>query len=308
MGPDGGVVLAVAVGRSRSQLAVFDLSGQELVGDTRDHEVGVSASRLMPEIVDRLAKLTESVDARVLATGMSLPGVVNPELGISIDSPAMGGWEGVEMAPYFTELTSAPLLLAGDAQALARSELFNPDHPVRNALVVKASTGLGMGIIADGRVVTGSIGAAGEIGHTRVDVAGDLPCRCGSTGCLETIASGWALTQQLLDSGVRAGHIRDVVSAALAGDAVARGLLREAGRQLGEVLAVAINLLNPEAVVIGGDMAGAFDLYTAGVRESVYAHSTPIATRELTFLPQLYGDSSGLVGCAAMAIEHALRT
>ena len=75
-------------------------------------------------------------------------------------------------------------------------------------------------------VVTGALGAAGEIGHTRIDAAGDRPCRCGSTGCLETVASGWALAQRLTDSGVPAGHVRDLVAAALAGDAVARGLLK----------------------------------------------------------------------------------
>ncbi|HEY9395104.1 ROK family protein, partial [Nocardioides sp. NPDC000441] len=202
---DPGVVLAVAVGRSRSQAAVFDLAGRELAGDTRDHEVGISAEVLMPEVVERMTKMVTSIDLPVLAIGMSLPGVVNPDLGMSIDTPAMGGWDGVQLAPYFTALTDAPLILAHDAHALARSELFNSDHPVRNALVVKASTGLGMGIIVDGKVVTGALGAAGEIGHTRIDAAGDRPCRCGSTGCLETVASGWALAQRLTDSGVPAG-------------------------------------------------------------------------------------------------------
>jgi len=303
---DAGVVLAVAVGRSRSQLAVFDLDGRELVGDTRDHEVGIFAGDLMPDIVARLRKLLDGVAPPVLGIGMSLPGVVDPVRRVSIDSPVMGGWDHVELAPYFAELTDAPLLLANDADALAVSELFGPgDHP-RNALVVKASTGLGMGVIADGKVLHGHFGAVGEIGHTKLEAAGELRCRCGATGCLETVAAGWALVAQLVESGVPAGHVRDLVAAALAGDAVARGLLRQSGRHLGELLAVAINLLNPEVVVIGGDMGNAFDLYTAGVRESVYSLSTAFATRELAFLPQLHGDSSGLVGCAALAIEHVL--
>jgi len=303
---DAGVVLAVAVGRSRSQLAVFDLEGRELAGDTRDHAVGISAEELMPQLVDRLDKMLESVDPPVLGIGMSLPGIVDPARRVSVDSPVMGGWDGVELAPYFTALTDAPLLLANDADTLARSELFGPGPHPTNALVVKASTGLGLGLIADGRVLHGHLGAAGEIGHTRLEGAGDLPCRCGSTGCLETVAGGWALVQRLVESGVEAGHVRDLVASALAGDAVARGLLRESGRHVGELLAIAINLLNPEVVVIGGDMGAAFDLYTAGVRESVYARSTALATRELVFQPARHADSSGLVGCAAIAIEHVL--
>lgn len=304
---DAGVVLAVAVGRSRSQLAVCDLEGRELAGDTRDHEVGVGAETLMPQIVQRLQAMLEGlpgVPGPVIGIGMSLPGVVDAVRGVSIDSPVMGGWDGVPLAPYFRDVAQAPVLLANDADVLARAELFG-GSPFRDMLVVKASTGLGMGVVADGRVLTGHLGAAGEIGHTRTE-ANDLPCRCGSSGCLETIAGGWALVTAFNDSGREAGHIRDLVGFALAGDAVARKLLRESGRRLGEVLAVAINLLNPEAVVIGGDMGQAFEVYAAGVRESVYARSTALATRDLQFLPSGQGDSSGLVGCAALAIGHVL--
>jgi predicted NBD/HSP70 family sugar kinase len=302
---DAGVVLAVAIGRSRSQLGVFDLEGRELAGDTRDHEVGTGAPTLMPQIVERLRTMLDGLPtAPVIGVGVSLPGVVDPVRLVSVDSPVMGGWDGVELAPYFAEVADAPVLLANDADVLAHAELF-AGIPYRDFLVVKASTGLGLGVVADGRVLAGHLGAAGEIGHTRTD-AGDLPCRCGSTGCLETVAGGWALVTAFNDSGREAGHIRDLVGFALGGDAVARKLLRDSGRRLGEVLAVAINLLNPEAVVIGGDMGQAFEVYAAGVREVVYARSTALATRDLQFLPSAQGDSSGLVGCAALAIDHVL--
>jgi predicted NBD/HSP70 family sugar kinase len=307
---DAGVVLGVAVGRSRSQLGVFDLEGRELAGDTRDHEIGVSAEELMPALVERLATMLTGIESpavrRVVGIGMSLPGVVDPVGRVSIDAPVMRGWDGVPLAPFFAPVTEAPLFLGNDAEVLARSELFGPGPHFSDALVVKASTGLGLGIIVGGTVVTGHRGAAGELGHTRLDSAGDRPCRCGSTGCLETVAAGWSLVQQLVGSGVEAGHIRDLVALALAGDAVARGLLRESGRYLGEVLAVAINMLNPEAVVLGGDMGTAFDLYVAGVREAVYARSAALVTRDLVFVPSKHSDSSGLVGCAALAIEQVL--
>ena len=302
---DAGVVLAVAIGRSRSQLAVFDLEGRELAGDTRDHEVGVGAPTLMPQMIDRLRSMLDGLPrVPVLGVGVSLPGVVDPVRLVSVDSPVMGGWDGVELEPFFREITDAPIYLANDADVLAQAELFG-GTPFRDLLVVKASTGLGLGVVSDGRVLTGHLGAAGEIGHTRTE-ANDLLCRCGNTGCLEAIAAGWALVTSFNDSGREAGHVRDLVAFALAGDAVARKLLRESGRRLGEVLAVAINLLNPEAVVIGGDMGQAFEVYAAGVRESVYARSTALATRDLQFLPSAQGDSAGLVGCAALAIDHVL--
>ncbi|WP_036554328.1 ROK family transcriptional regulator [Nocardioides insulae] len=313
LNPDAGVVLGVAVGRSRSQLAVFDLAGRELAGDTRDHVVGLSAPELMPQLVDRLTAMLAAVTplpGPVLGIGMSLPGAIDPVRQVGLENPAMRGWEGVELAPYFAAFGTAdgvPFQVANDAEVLARSELFGTTRrPLRNALVVKASTGIALGVLADGRVISGQHGLAGDIGHTRVDVAGQLPCRCGAAGCLETVAAGWALVKRLVDSGLEAGHVRDLAAAALAGDGVARSLLRESGRQLGDLLAVAVNLLNPQAIVLGGDMAAAFDLYSAGVRESVLSRASATATRDLVFLPATHGDSAGLVGCAALALEYAL--
>jgi predicted NBD/HSP70 family sugar kinase len=301
-----GVVVAVAIGRSRSQLAVMDLDGDEIASDSRDHEVGVGPDELMPQIADRLVTLLRGVEPPVLGVGLSLPGTLDSLRGLSIGSPVMSGWDGVELAPYLDEVTHAPLFVGNDADVLARSELLGRSAALDDVLVVKASTGLGLGIIADGRVLSGHLGAAGEIGHTKVDAAAGLPCRCGASGCLETLAGGWALVAKARESGHEVGHLRDLVALALQGDPTARGLLRDSGRELGEVLAIAINLLNPAAIVIGGDMASAFDFHVAGIRESVYALAAPLATRDLQFLPATHGDRAGLVGCAALALDHVL--
>lgn len=303
---NAGVVLAVAIGRSRSQLAVLDLDGQELASDSHDHAVGVGPDELLPDVVERLGTLLDGVAPPVLGIGLSLPGTLDRARGLSIGSPVMTGWDGVALAPYFEGLVHAPLFVGNDADVLARSELLGGASGLDDMLVVKASTGLGLGIVAGGRVLSGHLGAAGEIGHTTVDAAGELPCRCGASGCLETIAGGWALVARLEESGQPVGHVRDLVALALQGDSAARGLLRDSGRELGEVLSIAINLLNPGAVVIGGDMAAAFDFYVAGVRESVYRRSAPLATRDLQFLPATHGDRAGVVGCAALALDHVL--
>ncbi len=303
---DAAVVLGVAIGRSRSQLGMFDLEGREIAGDSSDHEVGTGPDQLLPAVAERLGTLLRETTRSVAGIGMSLPGTVDPERRVSLDSPVMRGWDGVELAPYLAPVSNAPLYLTNDTSALARSELFGQAVPGSDVLVVKASTGLGLGVIADGRLVNEHRGVTGELGHTRVDAAGDQLCRCGATGCLETIAGGWALVARLTEQGVEARHVRDLVALALQGDPRARNLLRESGRYVGEVLSVAVNLLNPQTVVIGGDMGAAFDLYSAGVREAVYARSTARATRELRFAPATHGDSAGLVGCAAVVIEHEL--
>ncbi len=311
-----GVVLAAAVGRSRSQLGVFDLAARELASSSREHPAGTGPDELMPAVADGLRDLVAGLDRpprRVLGIGLSLPGTVDGVRGASVDSPVMAGWDGVALAPYLTGVSDgvtggrpAPLFLVNDADALARSERMGRTGALQDVLVVKASTGLGLGIIAGGQVVTGHLGAAGEIGHSRLDAAAGLTCRCGATGCLETLAGGWALVARLSERGHRLDHVREVVAMALAGDGEARHLLRESGRHLGELLAVAVNLLNPQAVVLGGDMPVAFDTYAAGVRESLYARTAALATRDLQILPATYGDRAGLVGCAATVLDHAL--
>ncbi len=303
-----GTVLAAAIGRSRSQVAAFDLGANELSSSAVDHEVGAGPDTVMPVVAAQLRALLTDDLPPVLGIGMSLPGTVDPVRGVSVDTPVMAGWDGVELAPYLADVADAPLYVAGDADALARSERHD-GHARRfsDLLVVKASTGLGLGIIADGRIVSGSRGGAGDIGHTKVAAAQDRACRCGAAGCLETVAGGWALVAELREEDRPVEHIRDLVALSLAGDARAKQLLRESGRRLGEVLAVAINLLNPQAVVLGGDMPAAFDVYAAGVRETVYPLATVLATRDLQVLPATYGSRAGLVGCAATAIGEVLR-
>lgn len=306
--PDAAVVLAVAVGRSRSQVGVFDLAGREVAGDTRDHEPGVGPDVLMPDVVARLRHLVGGLPPGlpVAGVGMSLPGSVDPESRASVDAPVMRGWDGVDLAAYLRQVTDAPLHLDNDTAVLTRSELFGRVPAAPTMLVVKASTGLGLGIVADGRLVGEGRGLTGELGHTRVDVAGELECRCGATGCLETVAGGWALVARLREQRPEVAHVRDLVALAQDADPTARRLLREGGQHLGEVLAVAVNLLQPQVVVVGGDMGSAFDLYTAGVRETLYARAHPAAVRHLRFLPATHGEAAGLHGCAALAIDAAL--
>jgi predicted NBD/HSP70 family sugar kinase len=148
--------------------------------------------------------------------------------------------------------------------------------------------------------------AAGELGHNKTPAAAGLPCRCGDTGCLEAIAGGWALVHALQQQGRPVGHIRDVVETANSGNAEARRMIRASGRDLGEVIAAAVNLLNPAVLVIGGDMARAHDIFVAGLRETLYGNATALATRVLQVVPSTYGDRSSVIGSATMVLNHVL--
>ena len=303
---EAGVVLAVAIGRSRSQVGVYDLVGTELTADSVDHAVGSAPDDVMPDVVARLERMLEPMGSPPWAIGVSLPGAVDAERGCSLDSPVLPGWDGVPLRDWFDGLAEVPLLIGSDSHVLARSELLAGAAQPRDALVLKASTGISAGIIADGRVVTGSRGGAGDLGHVKHEAATGLPCRCGSSGCLEAIAGGWAVVDRLAEQGLELHHVRELVASALHGESRARSAVREAGRTAGEVLAGVVTVLDPGTVVVGGDMVPAFDLYVAGLREGVYARASAFSARDLQFLPATFGAYSGLVGCAALALDHIL--
>lgn len=306
---DAGTVLAAAVGRSRTQLAVCDLDGRELATADVEQEPGVGPDELMPRLREQLRTLLQDSGcdlAQVRAVGLSIPGTVDLEHGWSLDSPVMVGWDGVALAPYLHPLVDVPVVVDNDANAMALSEHHGHLEEFTDLVMVKASTGIGVGVVAGGRLLRGALGAAGELGHSKSGAARGRTCRCGDTSCVETVAGGWALVQEMQSRGRDVRHVRDLVALALEGDPDARTLVRESGRRFGEVLASAVNLLNPEAVVVGGDMAAAYDLFVAGLRESVYANATALATRELQFHPATHGDRAGTVGCAALALSRVL--
>jgi len=306
---DAGVVLAAAIGRSRTQLGVCNLAGVVLTVADVDQEIGIGPDDLMPDIAKRLEALLDETGRRldeVLGAGLSVPGTADTTRGCSLDSPTMSGWDGIALPPYLRELTAAPILLDNDANVIVLSERRGQRDRFDDMLLIKASTGLGAGIVAGGALQRGAVGGAGEFGHTKIAAAAGVACRCGDTGCLEAIAGGWALVRTMQQQGRGVGHIRDLVDLALGGDPEARRLIRESGRHIGEVLAGAVNLLNPEALVIDGDMSKAYDIFVAGLRETVYGNATALATRELRILPSTHGDQSGVIGCAAMVLDHVL--
>ncbi|MGU3651788.1 ROK family protein [Mycolicibacterium sp. A43C] len=303
---DAGIVLSVAVGLSRTRLAVCDLAGAVLALSDIDSEVALGPADLMPDIgkgLDVLLEQFPGVD--VHGVGLTLPGTVDADRGCSCGSAILRGWDGVPLRPYLEavpRIGSAPIVLDNDANAIALAERGGDD----DVLVVKASSGLGAGIIAGGVLLRGANQAAGEFGHNKVVAAEGIPCRCGNTGCLEAVAAGWAIVRALQQQGVSVRHLRDVAELAADGDPEARRMVRESGRAVGAGIAPAVNLLNPAAVVIAGDMAEVYEMFVAGLRESLYGNATAEATGALQVRPAAHGDRSATVGTAMLVLEHVL--
>jgi predicted NBD/HSP70 family sugar kinase len=198
------------------------------------------------------------------------------------------------------------VLVANDVNIMALGEYWARWRDTAHLLFVKVGTGIGCGVITDGRIHRGAQGAAGDIGHIHVPDHDDVICRCGNIGCLEAIAGGQALAERLAAQGVDATQSRDVVRLVRSGHAGAIRMVRDAGRTLGEVLAGTVNFFNPAVIVVGGDIAEAREELLAGVREGIFSRSLPLATRDLRIVPSRLGDRAGVIGAATMVIEHVL--
>jgi predicted NBD/HSP70 family sugar kinase len=299
----GGIVLAASVGRSRIQLAVADLGCSLLAEGSIDIDPSSGPMSCLPPVVDRLYEMVSACGRStedVRGIGVSVPGTVDPDRGAMVSSVALPSWDGVELTPLFRRARGVPVLVDKDVNVMAIAEQQGPLRDVRDMLMVKASTGIGAGIVSGGILQRGALFAAGELGHIPLRETVGVLCRCGQTDCLEAVAGGWAMVKALQHLGRDINHVRDVVAIALKGDPEALGMIRDAGRRVGEVLSAAVTLLNPEVVVIGGDLAGAYEPFVAGVRETVYQRSTALSTRQLRIVASTFGDRQGLVGCAAM--------
>jgi len=300
--PAGGVVLAASIGASKTKLGVCDLGGVALAETGLDVDTTLGPEVVLRTVGERLDRLREKADQPVRGVGVCVPGPVDAATGTVLESPLLPGWGGV---PLTLGVTGVPVLVDNDVNALTLAEAaVRPG--VTDLVHVKVSTGIGAGIIAGGVLQRGARGAAGEIGHNPVADGGGVVCRCGNLDCLEAVASGAALVAALRGAGREVADVPGVVALVRAGDPEAVALVRHAGRRIGAVLAVVVNLLNPQVVVFGGDLAEAFEPLLAGVREQVYRRAVVPVTRELAIEQSALGPGAGVAGCAAMALAEVL--
>ena len=171
---------------------------------------------------------------------------------------------------------------------------------------MKVATGIGCGVIANGRVHRGADGAAGDIGHLYVAGGGDIVCSCGNINCLEAVASGSAVARQLAAEGLDVKYARDVVALCQAGDARAVRLVRIAGQRIGQVLASLVSFYNPSRIILGGALAMLRDDLLAGIRAEVYHRALPLATRRLVIETTASGHRAGVLGGALLGAHGAL--
>ncbi|WP_084960972.1 ROK family transcriptional regulator [Thermoactinospora rubra] len=304
------LVLVADLGASHARAALTDLAARPLAEEYTEMRIELGPDRVMSwvrQAFQRLLDRTGRDKTQVRGIGLDLPGSVDHTSGRVIRSFLMPGWDDHPIKDAVREMFDAPaleavpILVENDAKAMALGEWWARWRETRSLLLVKVSTGIGAGIVLDGRIYRGVDEAAGNIGHVRLRETDDRVCTCGSRGCVASLASGNAIATDLGQESSR-----DVVRLVQAGDPTAIARVQEAGRTLGVVLATAVSLLNPGVLVLAGDMAETREHYLTGIRESVYRRSLPYTTRNLEIATSALGERSGIVGTAVMVMEHVL--
>lgn len=307
--PVARVVLAVDVGATHAIVAVTDLNGRILAEQQLAQDVAEGPDAVLGRVVKEGISLLTGAGRRVpdlAGVGIGLPGPVEHASGQPVKPPIMPGWDGFDVVSCVQRSLPVPVLVDNDVNIMALGERTAHWPGDENFLFIKVATGIGSGIISSGTLQRGANGTAGDLGHVRVPRGDDVLCRCGNYGCLEALAAGPALAAELDRRGVPAAKGSDVLRLVAQGNPQAIEVLRQAGRDVGDVLATVVNLLNPSVVVIGGSLGQTGEHLMAGVREVVYRRSLPLATAHLRIALSLAGDRAAILGASHMVTQHVL--
>ncbi|MBB5077821.1 ROK family transcriptional regulator [Nonomuraea endophytica] len=306
LSPSAGVLTVADLGAHHVRLGLLDLSGTPLAVQEREADITAGPEAVLDWLADAFDDLLEThappgVPLRGVGTG--IPGPVDPATGRVVGPSRMPGWNNFPVADHLRARYDLPVLVENDANLMAVGEARSWPG-ADNLMVLKAGTGIGCGVVVNGRLHRGR-GAAGDISHVRVRTDSSIVCACGHRDCLEAYASGAALQAALAEAGITIERPADIVG--LVDDAVpeATSLVRTAGRMIGEVLTVLVNFFNPDVIAVGGSLAAAEPLI-ASIRAAVYERCLPLATRELEIAPARAGQDAALLGGGALLLDAVL--
>lgn len=302
--PSAGTALGVDFGHSHVRVAIADLSSRVLAERHRPVDVDHSADAALDAAVELVEEVIAEAQAdrdRIVAVGMGVPGPIDRETGVVGSSVILPGWAERRPAEDLGRRLDLPIRVDNDANLGALGEMAaGAAVGARDLIYLKIATGIGAGLVLGGRLHRGAAGIAGEFGHVIVDPQGRI-CRCGNRGCLETIASVPAQLDLL-----RPAHpgldVDGMLDLAEAGDVATRRVIVDAGRAVGRVLADVVNVLNPELVVVGGDLGGAGDAVLDGVTESIRRYALPAASEAVAVRAGVLGERAEVLGALNLVI------
>jgi predicted NBD/HSP70 family sugar kinase len=306
--PSAAAAVGVDFDHDKVRVAVSDLSRSVLAEASAPHDVDHDAQGaldLAAELAEQVLREAGLDRDRLLGVGIALAGPIDHDNGALHPSDVLPGWVGVDVADEMEGRLKSPAYVDNDANLGALAEVtLGAGRNASFAAYVSISSGIGAGIIVEGRPYRGHRGTAGEIGHFVVDPQGPI-CRCGNRGCLETLASGPALLRLVQASRDEELTVKQMIELARDGDAGCRRAIADAGQVVGRVVAGLVNLFSPEMVVIGGDLGEAGDLLLDPLREAVRRDALPAAAAELRVVAGELGERANLLGALALVLMQS---
>jgi glucokinase len=303
-------VLGLDIGGTKLAAGVVDGAGR-----VHSFVVGATDSARGPENgLERLFELGRQavVDSgldwsEINAVGICCGGPLDPERGVLIAPLHLRGWKNVPVAALAAKTFDRPAVLDNDATAAAAGEhRYGAGGGTRQMIYLTISTGVGGGVVIDGRLYRGAKGNGAELGHVTVDWNGRLCRGCGRRGCLEAYVSGTSIAERAREAGLDSGSAEEVAAARRAGDALASEVWNETVAALACGLTSLVNAFEPEVVVLGGGVSRSGDQLFAPVRKRVRAEAMTPGGRAARILPAALGDQVGVVGAAAIVYERGL--
>ena len=318
-----GYMVGVDIGATSIDVALADVSGKILQRCSQTADVRNRPEVLLGacvELIKEVVSLQSCQTNQILGIGVGVPGPVDFARGVLVAPPLMPGWENFPIRNFFKEsFPSAYVVVDNDVNIMALGEQRAGDgERIDHFIFVKIGTGIGAGIMSNGKIHRGSDGCAGDIGHICVDKEGPL-CSCGNKGCLEAMSAGPAITAKAMEaiqtgssSTLRqmresnGGVIRpeDVNAACREGDQAALDIIRASGQMVGDVLASLVNFFNPSHIFIGGGIANFGNHLLVAIRRAVLHRSLPLATTHLTIKFSSMGSDAGVTGAIALALDY----
>ncbi|MGW8555439.1 ROK family protein [Streptomyces tubercidicus] len=303
---------ALDIGGTKIAGALVDTHGRLVVRAARPTPADKDGATVMRAVAEVIGELAAGPDwSRVTAVGIGSAGPVDAATG-TVSPVNIPGWRDFPLVAGVRALVGGrPVVLVGDGVAMTAAEHWQgAARGHANALCMVVSTGVGGGLVLNGRLHPGPTGNAGHIGHISVDVDGD-PCPCGSRGCVERIASGPNIARRALAHGWQPGPDGDtsaaaVAAAAHAGDPVALRSFQRAARALAAGIAATATLVEIDIAVIGGGVAGAGDVLFRPLRAALRDYAKLSFVSGLTVVPAQMGTDAGVVGAAAAAHQSRL--
>ena len=309
--------IGVDIGGTNIKIALIDFDGKIIYSATTPTraEMGYEAGiNNIKQAIKDLMQETNATKDTIEAIGFGLPGQIDYKNGIVKNLPNIPGWTNVKLAKIIDTEFSIPTRLDNDVRCAALGELnFGAGKGCENLGCITVGTGIGAGIVLNGKLVRGAANAAGEIGHIKMEMNGGPLCGCGDYGCFEAYASGPAIVTMAKEyiSGGKSAKYKEmaadgiitpylVAQAALQGDAVSIQIFKQMGKIIGTGLTSVVNLLNPQKIIIGGGVADAGDILLDPIRKTILDRAMPIQAKSVEIVPAQLANTAGVIGASLL--------